>query len=228
MEQDSIKQWLDQAVSGDSRARERLIEHHRAFIKKEAQRICRRYLEWGRDDELSLALIAFNESIDAYRKMQGVSFEHFARVVIRRRLVDYFRRSNSHTFLPGEKVISQIAVEEDWERSEREDEISRYRQLLNNFDINFKQVADAQPKHKETKERLRHVAKILAGNQELMEFLYNNRKLPKNRLCKRAGVTSRMLDRGRVYVIALALLLSHNDLPLLQDYAFELTGRGGK
>ena len=46
----------------------------------------------GRDDEASIAMIAFNEAIDAYDDSAGASFLSFAEIVIKRRMVDYFRR----------------------------------------------------------------------------------------------------------------------------------------
>ncbi len=226
MDQYNLKQRLDRVAAGDRQAREELIEHYRGFVKKEAQRVCRRYLEWGRDEELSIALMAFNEAIDDYRESKTASLESFARMVIRRRLVDYFRKSDTRTVLTGEQALLQTPVEEDWEQSERVEEVKRYRGLLESFGLTLKQVARAQPKYQETRKRLRNVAKIMAGNEELMKLLYQSRKLPKKRLCEMAGVTSRMLDRGRAYVVALALLLSHEDLPLLQGYALELVGKG--
>ncbi len=228
MEQENVDCLLEQAISGNAYAREKVIEHYRSFIKREAQRICHRYLEWGNDDELSIALMAFNESIDAYRQSKGDSLEKFARVVIRRRLIDYFRQSDSQSVLCGEEIISQITVEEDWERCEREEEIRKYGELLSRFNISFQYLARVQPKHRKTRERLRQVAKTLADCEELMMKLYRSGMLPKNELCKRTGVTSRMLDRGRAYVIALALLLSRDDLPFLQDYVSELMRKGDK
>lgn len=229
LKQDNLNLLLEAAASGDNLAREKLIEQYRPFVFKEAQRVCRRILEWGRDDELSIALIAFNEAIDAYNNTKGSSFENLCRLVIRRRLIDFFRKAdNTGDAIPAEKVISQSVIEEDWEQAEREAEIDLYRKILNDFNLDFERVAVAQPSHKQTRGKLRRAAKILAGNQELMDFLYSSRNLPKRRLCELAGLTSRMLDRGRIYVIALALLLSREDLPHLRDYARELAGKGDK
>jgi len=193
------------------------------ILKKETQRICGRALKWEHDDELSIAIIAFNEAIDAYEEEKNKSFIAFARLVIKRRLVDYFRKNASPYSLPGEEVIDyQTKVYEDWERSEREEEITNYHHLLQQFNINFKKVAKAQPKHRKVKDKLLRVAKIMSEEKELMEHLYYTGKLPKQELCKMAGVTYRMLDRSRVYVIALALLLYHDDFPFLRDYVGEL------
>ncbi|PKM79684.1 MAG: hypothetical protein CVU88_05275, partial [Firmicutes bacterium HGW-Firmicutes-13] len=80
---------LLQAVNGNLNSREQLIEKNRPFILREASRFCNRFLEWGRDEELSIALMALNEAIDAYRKEDG-QFEALARLVIKRRIIDYF------------------------------------------------------------------------------------------------------------------------------------------
>lgn len=227
LDQDNVTYWLNSAVSGDCQAREKLIEHYRLFILTEAQRVCRRSLKWGRDDELSIALIAFNEAIDAYRSYEGGSFNRLCGIVIKRRLIDYFRRSDKQESIPDPDKLAMLATfDEDWERSEREAEIEKYSMLLNKFNLSFELVADNQPKHKRTREVLRKVAKTLAGDRELMAYLHDSGKLPKSRLCELTGATSRILDRGRIYVIALALLLSADDLPHLQDYGQDLAGKG--
>ncbi|MEW6448710.1 MAG: sigma factor, partial [Bacillota bacterium] len=51
-------------------------------------------------DELSVAWLALNEAIDQFRPGSGTSFLAFAKVVIRRRLVDYFRN------VPGQSVTT--------------------------------------------------------------------------------------------------------------------------
>ncbi len=48
-------------------------------------------MEYGIDEELSIALMAFNEAIDGYDTSKG-SFLSFAKLVINRRLIDYLRK----------------------------------------------------------------------------------------------------------------------------------------
>lgn len=227
LEHERVSFLIKSAISGDSEARENLIEYYRPYILKEAQRFCRRSLAWGRDEELSIALIAFNEAIDAYQSSKGSSFNTFTALVIKRRLIDYIRQSGKINDFPDhENLIATAVIDEDWDRSERETEIIKYRLLLEEFNITFNLVAKTQPRHKQTRDRLRKAAKTLAADQEMMDYLRATGKLPKSKLCNLAGVTSRMLDRGRIYIIALALLLSRKDLPHLQGYARELAGKG--
>jgi RNA polymerase sigma factor len=221
-----VNSWLEQAQSNDQQARDNLLNHFRPMIRQEAQRICRRCLEWGRDDELSVALIAFNESINAYRDDQNTRFWSFARMVLKRRLIDYFRASSAKALTLGEDYLAHESFEEDWEQSEREEEVRLYRKLLGKFGITFIQVAEAQPRHKETRQRLHSVATALAGSNEMMDLLYISGKLPKKKLCVETGVTSRMLDRSRVYLIALALLMHSKEFPLLKEYISDINSKG--
>ncbi len=82
------------AQNGDSSARERVLQDYRPFFLRVASSSCRKYLVLGRDDEASIAMIAFNEAIDSYNSEGGASFLSFAEIVIKRRMVDFFRRQS--------------------------------------------------------------------------------------------------------------------------------------
>ena len=76
----------------DTGALARLIEQYRPFILREAGIACRRYLT-EEDDEWSIALAAFSQAVTEYTPDKG-GFPAFARLVIRRRLIDYYRSQN--------------------------------------------------------------------------------------------------------------------------------------
>ena len=67
---------------------------HLDVYKRQASNCCRKYLVLGRDDEASIAMIAFNEAIDSFDSTGGASFLSFAEIVVKRRMVDYFRRQS--------------------------------------------------------------------------------------------------------------------------------------
>ena len=227
MKDNETAQLLKQAKNGDPRAREQLIENSRSFVLQEAQRICRRSLDWENDDELSVALLAFNEAIDAFQEEKGSRFESLARLLIKRRLIDYFRK-NTASGQSSAVSVENVAVEEDWEQGERQKEIEQYGKLLKTFGLSFQSLVKNTPKHKTTRETLQKAAVILASKKDLMIYLHKNRKLPQGELCRLAGTTPRVLERGRAYVIALALLLNGDDFPHLKDYVRILTGERGE
>ena len=59
-------------------SRNRFLEEYRVFVRKIASAHCRRLLEWGRDEELSIAMIALDSAIDGYQPDKGAKFETFA------------------------------------------------------------------------------------------------------------------------------------------------------
>lgn len=96
MQEQVLKDTLKSAKSGDPLAREELISSHKAFIARVSSKVCRRFLAWDNDDELSIALLAFNEAIDSFDLHGEASFHSFVQMVIRRRLVDYFRKEGKN------------------------------------------------------------------------------------------------------------------------------------
>lgn len=78
--------------------REKFIEENKSFIYKSASSICNRKLSWENDDELSISMIAFNKSCDAYEDTKG-NFYSFSRMVIRNSIYDYFRKRKNTPYL---------------------------------------------------------------------------------------------------------------------------------
>src|SRR5665648_734158 len=109
VEEQVLKDTLILAKSGDPLMREELIRSHKEFIAKVSSKVCRRYLSWDNDDELSIALLGFNEAIDSFDPHGGASFHSFVQMVIRRRLVDYFRQEGKHQHLS----LSPMNLEDD-------------------------------------------------------------------------------------------------------------------
>ena len=56
----------------------RLIEEYKPFIASTVESHLGRYVEYGRDDELSIALIAFHEAIEKVSKENFLSFAKFS------------------------------------------------------------------------------------------------------------------------------------------------------
>jgi len=106
--------------------------------------LCKRPLEWGQKDELSIALIAFNSAIDSYDARKQVPFLPYAKVVIQNRLKDFFRKSSRLSLeVPFEsenvegKIISPAEIQAAWDdyrdrtiEDERQDELAEFEELF--------------------------------------------------------------------------------------------------
>ncbi len=236
---------LARARSGDAEAREDLLRRYAPFALKVASQVTGTYVRLGRDDEGSVALLAFNEAIDSYDPSRGASFLGFVRAVIRRRLIDHYRHDRTRrrevpvgTLLDPEPA-SQVgdggtageaaalgAVQTrsaEWVLREREDaharqeEVYRYREMLAVYGISLSELVRISPRHADARARAIEAARLLASRPDLMKHLRSRGELPLKELSGVAGVSRKTLERQRKYIIAVALILAE-DLPHLREY----------
>lgn len=229
-----------QIKQGDRLAREDFLENSKPFVFKTACKFSRRLLEWGRDDELSVALIAFNEAIDRFRNDCGVPFLAYARMVMNSRLTDLRRRENRNLAAsvplppPGEGLNDAEftkAWEVYWEEAaarEREEEIKEYGESLNSYGLSFEDLVQCSPRHHDTRQSFMLAASVLVEKSNLFEELRDKKKLPLLELEKSTGIKRKTLERGRKYIIAMALLIHRRDDFLYLSSYLKLPAPGPK
>jgi len=233
---------LARARDGDAAARETLLKRYAPFALKVASQLTGSYVALGRDDEGSVALVAFNEAIDSYNPDRGASFLGFVRTVIRRRLIDYYRQGRARCreipagslVLGDDREAGQVVDEpsglrgaegssaerahrEREESYERQEEILRYREALAVYGISLAELVRLSPRHKDARCRAIGVARQLAASPGLLSHLRRRGELPLSRLQQLTGVSRKTLERQRKYIIALTLILTE-DLPHLREY----------
>jgi len=218
-----MEERIKEIKKGDRLAREVFLESSRPFVFKVACKYSRRILEWGRDDELAVALIAFNEAIDRYREGSGVPFPAYARMVIGSRLTDHFRRENRNATVnvplpsPGDGLNEAEfarAREIYWEEMaarERGEEIREFKELLNAYGVSFEDLVKCSPRHSDTRRSLLLAARTLAEREGLLAELMEKKKLPLTELVKSTGLGRKTLERGRKYIIAMTLLIHRRE-----------------
>lgn len=218
----NVTDVIKQIKSGDSLAREEFLKDSKPFIFKAACKISGRFLEWGRDDELAVALIAFNEAIERFREDSGVPFLAFARLVIGSRLTDHHRRENrtlpATVPLSSEDSLNDAGAARAWEifweeeaAREREEEIKEFEKLLNTYGITFEDLVKCSPRHSDTRRSLMIAARVLVEKANLFEELKDKKRLPLLDLQAATGIGRKTLERGRKYILAAALLIYRRD-----------------
>jgi len=216
---------LGAAQAGDGRARERLIVLYTPLVLRVGARVCGRYLQKGRDDEVSVGLLALNEAVDRYRPDSGASFPAFSEMVIRRRLIDHFRREGNRRETPftefeqedGEggvwsSVELSRALEIDRDRLAEEDrraEIAEFRRLLRPYGVTIADLVRHSPQHADARERAVAVARAIAGNPAWAAHLRSHHALPLKELEAQGdlGVSRKTVERQRKFIIAVAVIL---------------------
>lgn len=190
----------------------------------------------GSDEEASIALIAFDEAISSYAWDKG-AFHIFAEVVIRRRIIDHYRKITPYN---NEIPFSVFADSEDSEEVsfiesitdtntlmdelppsietyERRAELRRYKELLAKFRISMKDLRHEKPKHADSRQRAIEIAGVIAKSPDLLRYLWSRKALPLKELETMVSISRKTLERHRRYIIALVVVMVE-DLTFLQEY----------
>jgi len=233
-EWEDIRLW--QRLKEDSEVRDDFLAKYQTFIRHVASQACFHSLEWGRDDELSEALIAFNEAIDLFVADKGVPFLAYARVLMKRRLIDYYRRHRLRQAISldsediGRGIDIHIGLDEFREQEqnrERAAEIQQFSRDLASFQLTFQNLVEVSPKHWDSRETLLRVARELAFDSELWPQVERTGKVPMQALALKTQIHPKVLERGRKYILAVALLMANqHDYVYLREYV--LMREGGR
>ncbi len=220
--------WPWERLKTDMSAREAFLEHFQPFVQHVASRVVQRTLERGRDEELSEAFLAFDQALSLFQPDRGVPFLAYARLLIKRQLIDYFRRYNKPTPLPldeeevGLVVETCLSVPEFYQQEqnrERAAEVREYSAELAEWGLTFANLVEVSPKHRDTRETLLRAARELAQDSILWSQVKRTKRLPMQLLTEKTGLHLKVLERGRKYVLAVALLISRShDYIYLREY----------
>lgn len=226
-----VDEKIKKIKQGDRSAREDFLENYKPFVCKMACKFTGRVLEWGRDEELAVALIALNEAIDRFREETGVPFLAYARIVMLSRLKDYKRRESRKTAAQVQLFSSidesdTVGLNKSWETYlaevaawEREEEIKEFEGLLNQYNVSFRDLVKCSPRHRDTRQSLMKAAATIAENENLLKELHDNKKLPLAELEKITNISRKTMERGRKYIIAITLLIhKQRDYIYLSSY----------
>ncbi|RYD02370.1 hypothetical protein N752_23860 [Desulforamulus aquiferis] len=96
--------------------------------------------------------------------------------------------------------------------------IELYQQQLRSYDITLEDLVRCSPRHRDTREKLMQVAMTVAHDPDLLGFLKNYSKLPAKILVERTGLSNRVLEKGRKYIIATVILLTDPNLSVLKRF----------
>ncbi len=199
-----------------------LIRDYLPFIRSEASKAAGRIIT-EQDDEISVAMIAFHQAIGSYSRLRG-AFLSYAAVVIRRRLVDWYRKEKRHRGIDSlDAPVRQDSdgtvgdtvadAKDEYERVGTRDatrlEIEELTAQLKSFDVSLSDIAENCPKQTRTLAACRSALAYARENPELIGELKQSKRLPLARLCAGSGVERKTLERHRKYLLALLVIYSN-------------------
>ena len=90
---------------------------------------------------------------------------------------------------------------------------------MSGYMVSFEDLVKCSPRHRDTRRSLLLAARELADRNQLFSELKAKKKLPLMELEKLTGLSRKTLERGRKYIIAMALLInSREDYLYLSSY----------
>ncbi|RLQ97117.1 RNA polymerase sigma factor SigI [Falsibacillus albus] len=223
---------------GNEEALNAVLDSYKPFVKKTVSSVCKKYISES-DDEFSIGLMAFHDSIQKYEHKKGTSLISFSEVIIKRRVIDYIRKNakfkdismtgsryeneDDHPSVTLEDTLSLEEFQKKEEQQRRKEEIIQFQQLISSYDVTFDDLLNQSPKHEDARVNAIHVAQTILENEEFMDHLLEKKQLPIKKLEKKVKVSRKTIERNRKYIIAVALIL-YGDFIYLKEY---LKGRLG-
>lgn len=206
-----------------------LLEAYKPFVASCAQKLSGKYLKYGTDDELSIAMMAFVQAVQGYRSENG-EFLSYASTVIRNSVIDYYRKQKSQTGklvyihredCESEDVIetqvSLAAYDEEKLRQQRLSEIQQLKDNLARYDINFFELEKVCPKSKNTRKICKDVISYINNSPELLNQTLISKSLPLAQIENGLNIKRKKFERHRKYILAVLVILS-GDYPCLEEY----------
>ena len=206
--------------------RNNFIEESKGFIYSTTSKICKRHLNWENDEELSISLTSFNIACDKYDKTKG-NFYGFSKIIIKNALIDFFRKNKTSPSLifdnnEGTDYIDRINSVNNFElkieNEFRVDEISLFSKELLKYKINFDSLINLSPSHKDTRNTLLNVAFLSAREESILSHLRTKRRLPTKEIIVLTASNRKLIEKWRIYIISLILILTNPEYVYLRSY----------
>ena len=215
----------------DERAREELIRRQERNILRIASRAKHRFVTKS-DDEWSIALCAFSRAIDTFDHGKG-GFLPYAETLIRRSLIDAHRAESkfereitvspesfsAETADEAPNAVFYAVVENSVRAADTSlrDEILAANEVLDAFGFRFYDLTTGSPRQAKTRKACEQAARALLNRPEELHQLLRTKQLPLQSLIRQDGISKKILDQYRRYIITL-IVLQTGDYPLLAGY----------
>jgi RNA polymerase sigma factor len=217
------------AKNGNELVRERLIRHYKPYVLNTVGHICKKYVSWS-EEEASIGLLALNKAIDTYDDTKGRTFVNYVYLLVKRDLIDFFRKENREKHLSlndhdEENVVSHLEIEQSLQLYEREkqanelvEEILELSEVLSHYQIKFEELEKFSPKHKDTRESLYELVERFIEDGECVSQLLHKRQFPTTTFVKKTGYKVKTIERHRKFIITLIVLKLHPHWRQLSQY----------
>ena len=214
---------IDKIKAGDHQLREEFILDYIPFIIRVLSNSVNSKIDIKNSDEYSIGLIAFNEAIekfDSSKNKKGFNFFSFAEMVIKRRIIDYFRINSKNKEMPFSYFESDDEHFEDkflhdessagYERIEVFQEIQHYFKMLERFGIKISELHKYTPKHSDSIRMCVNIGRKIAENKEVYNKLIKKKYFPMKEIKKFVNVHPSTIEKNKKFIISVCLIYGNN------------------
>ena len=201
-----------------------LAHRYNLFIIRTASATCRRFIT-RHDDEYAIALRAFCDAVKKFDPDAEVSFDTYAKLLIKNRVIDYLRAESRHSgnISLDEEMENGRDFSDDTEREQAQtqsaaaEEIARLSQIISSYGIAFSELPEASPKHQKTREACAVAVSYLIKNPPLVAEMRRTHLLPMKILQENCDIPRKTLERHRKYIVT-ATEVCLGDFPVISEY----------
>ena len=185
-----------------------------------------------------IALNAVSSAIDSYQENKG-NFWSYASVVIKNRLIDYYRSERRHDqeIAASPNVFDGTTDYEDPEYALQEQvteshsirpddslklEIQALNEELAAYDISFFDLAASSPKAAKTRSKCAQIIKAFFLPPPLTRYLEEKRRFPAAQINKRVKNAKKCVERYKKYLICIVVII-RGDYPHIAEYISYIT-----
>ena len=203
---------LDQRVvslqKSTSKEQEDFIKEFTPFILSTASQRIGRYVEVENDEAYSVALQSFYKAILSFQEEKG-HFLPFAKLLIDRDLLNHLKKEK-HLEPSVDEIPFSDSQEELLDHLLLKEEIEVFVKDLERFGLQLEDLVELVPKHRDTKEKARQLAFVLAEDEDLMNMIFRKYTLPMTRISLKYQISRKVLYGSREYILSILVVLKNN------------------
>ena len=217
--------------------KENFIKENEQTILRIASKVSQKYVTKS-DDEWSVALYAFSRAVDEYDEGRG-DFLGFAAMIIKRSLIDYYRRQKKFenevdfdisssdeyddetddggaSYALAKKSAEEFDVTAR-ENDMREEILDINAALKEQYGFTFYDLAENSPKQDKTRRECAKAICAILDDEELLNKVKKTGQIPAKEIISRRKISKKIPERYRKYILMAVTVLS-GEYPLLKDY----------
>ena len=218
------------SAADDSTVFELLLQEYKPYLRARVSRLAGKS-EDLREDLMSVACMAFYESVKKYNLDKGPFFP-FMNTVIRSRMNDHLRKlynlrvdtvpldASSEDGEYQTLYADKASVEAYWEDQQRVDtalEIECFKDELAEWSITMDTLVARSPKQSRLRKVYNNVVHVLAEEASLLDVIFTKRYFPIKKIALLTKTPEEILERGRIYIIA-SLIIRVGEYEHLKQY----------